>query len=45
MIRGVLKRFLKGLIKRFIEKHRNLGYANSENPSVSLIFRNKREKA
>ena len=26
-------------IKRFIEKHRNLGYTRSENDSVSLIFR------
>jgi exosome complex component CSL4 len=30
---------LKGVIKRFIEKHGNLGYANLANASVSLIFR------
>jgi exosome complex component CSL4 len=33
--------FLERVIKRFIEKHRNLGYTRSENPSVSLIFHNK----
>jgi hypothetical protein len=42
IIWGDSKPFFKGLIKRFIEKHMNLGYANSENPSVLLIFHNKR---
>jgi exosome complex component CSL4 len=33
--------FWEGAIKRFIEKHRNLGYTRSEEASVSLIFHSK----
>ena len=32
---------MEGAIKRFIEKHRNLGYTRSEEASVSLIFHSK----
>jgi len=36
-----LQRFCYQVIKRFIEKRRNLGYTRSENDSVSLIFHSK----
>ena len=36
-----MQRFCYQVIKRFIEKHRNLGYTRSEKDSVSLIFHNK----